>query len=90
MIEDFLWWFAEKIGSVVFVCVCVCVSVQTIWHLEHKRLGHSGLARHHSTRRNDKKTMVLIAERLVAIGTCIVPLREPLQKVVDKAAGQTN
>ena len=26
MIEDFLWWVAEKkVGSIVFVCVSVCV-----------------------------------------------------------------
>ena len=27
MIKDFLWWVAEKVGSIVFVCVSVCPSI---------------------------------------------------------------
>ena len=64
MIEDFLWWVAEKkfvrVSVCVFVCLCVCLSVKAFWLLEPKRVVRSGRARVRSTRRNGGNTMVPI------------------------------
>ena len=60
MIEDFLWWVAEKKFVCVCVFLCVCLSVQAFWHLEPERVVRSGRAGVRSTRRNGGKTMVAI------------------------------
>ena len=80
MIEDFLWSVAEKVGSIVFACASVCLSVQAFWHLEDERLGRSGRGKHYSTCRNSGKTLVPIADRLVARGTSDVPMCQRFQK----------
>ena len=62
MIEDFLWWVAEKKFVCVCFCVfvCACVSVQAFWHLEPERVGPSGRAEVRSRHRNGGKTIVAI------------------------------
>ena len=72
MIEDFLWWVAEKSWPMVFVCV--------FKHFGTRGLDRSGRGRHHSTRRNGGRTMVPIVERLVPSGTCHVSMCQPLQR----------
>ena len=87
MIEDFLWWVAEKswlnslcLSDCLSVFLSVCLSVQAFWHLEPELVAGSGPVRHHSARQNYGNSMVLIMERLVPPGTYHVPPREPLQK----------
>ena len=58
MIEDFLWWVAEKKFVCVSVCVCVYLSVQAFWHLEPEGVVESGREGVRSTLRNGGKAMV--------------------------------
>ena len=75
MIKDFLWWVAEKVGSIVFVCVSVCPSNLAPGAGTGGRIGTVEAP---FERQNRGKTMVPIAERLMQRSTCQVLAREHL------------
>ena len=80
---------SKKVGSRLFVCQSVCLCVQGLLLVEPKRLVRSGPGWYRSTRASSGTTMVMVPGRPAARGTCHVPPREPLQKFVVRATGQT-
>ena len=71
------------------VCQSVCQCVQGLLLVGLKRLVRSGPGWYHSTRPSAGTTMAMVPGRSAARGTCHVPPREPLQKFVVTATGQT-
>jgi len=77
---------SKKLG---FGCLSVCVCVQGLLLLEPKRLVGSGQGWYRSMQRSAGTTMVMVPGRSAPRGTCHVAPREPLQKFVVRATGQT-
>ena len=85
MNEDFLWWVGEK--KLAGSCLSVCVCVQAFPGTAPERLVRSGPGWHRSTRRNAGTSMVPVAGRPAARGTCR-PVKD-YQKFSRAPGGQT-